>query len=113
MYEKICREVGKSIILTSGVRGNVKQMDLFLRKVIRSRGNISVASRSLAPAGYSYHSIGDFDVGKVGFGYRNFTSDFSETNEYKKLIDTGYIKIRYTKNNPYGVRFEPWHIKVV
>lgn len=113
MYEKIHKEVGKSIILTSGVRSNVKQMDLFLRKVVRSRGNISVASRSLAPAGYSYHSIGDFDVGKVGFGYRNFTSDFSKTDEYKKLIDTGYIKIRYTKNNPFGVRFEPWHIKVV
>ena len=113
MYEKIRREVGENIVLTSGVRSIVKQMDLFLGKVIRSRGNISVASRSLAPAGYSYHSIGDFDVGKRGFGYRNFTSDFSETDEYKKLIDTGYVKIRYTKNNPFGVRFEPWHIKVV
>jgi hypothetical protein len=113
MYEKIRREVGDSVVLTSGVRSIVKQMDLFLAKVVRSRGNVSVASRSLAPAGYSYHAIGDFDVGKRGFGYRNFTSDFSKTDEYKKLIDTGYVKIRYTKDNPFGVRFEPWHIKVV
>jgi LAS superfamily LD-carboxypeptidase LdcB len=28
-------------------------------------------------------------------------------------MDLGYIKIRYPKGNPFGVRFEPWHIKVV
>jgi len=112
MYKKIRKEVGHNIILTSGVRGITKQMDLFLAKVIRSRGNISIASRSLAPAGYSFHGIGDFDVGKVGFGYKNFTSEFAHTDEFKRLIDTGYVKIRYTKGNPFGVRYEPWHIKV-
>jgi zinc D-Ala-D-Ala carboxypeptidase len=113
MYEKIRRDVGESLVLTSGVRSVVKQMDLFLHKVIRSRGNLSVASRSLAPAGYSFHGIGDFDVGKVGYGYRNFTSAFAQTDEFKRLIDSGYIQIRYPKGNPFGVRYEPWHIKVV
>ena len=112
-YEKIRKDIGDTLILTSGVRSVVKQMDLFLRKVIRSRGNISVASRSLAPAGYSFHGIGDFDVGKVGMGNRNFTSAFAHTDEFKKLIDSGYVQIRYPKGNPFGVRYEPWHIKVV
>jgi len=113
MYAKVRRDVGESIVLTSGVRSIVKQMDLFLRKVVSSRGNVSVASRSLAPAGYSYHGIGDFDVGKVGFGTKNFTSDFARTDEFKRLIDLGYVQIRYPKGNPFGVRYEPWHVKVV
>lgn len=111
-YEKIRKEMGNRVILTSGVRNIVKQTYLFLNKAVRTHGNLSVASRSLAPAGYSYHGISDFDIGKVGFGRRNFTSDFAKTAEFKKLIRLGYIDIRYPKNNPFGVRFEPWHIKV-
>lgn len=113
MYKEIRKDLGDRIILTSGVRGVVKQMYLFLNKAVKLKGNLSEASTSLAPPGYSFHGIGDFDVGKVGFGYRNFTSAFAETDEYKKLMDLGYIKIRYFEGNPFGVRFEPWHIKVI
>jgi LAS superfamily LD-carboxypeptidase LdcB len=105
--------MGKSIVLTSGVRGVVKQMYLFLAKAVRSDGNLSMASRSLAPPGHSFHGNGDFDVGKVGYGYRNFTEDFAKTAEFKRLEELGYIRIRYHEKNPFGVRFEPWHIKVV
>lgn len=112
-YEKIKKEVGKkNVILTSGVRGIIKQTQLFTSKIVQVKGNVSIASRSLAPPGYSYHGIGDFDVGKVGFGYKNFTAEFAKTKEYKKLMNLGYITIRYPVNNPFGVRFEPWHIKV-
>lgn len=113
MYKKIQKDMGEGVILTSGVRGVVKQMYLFISKTIKLEGNLSVASRSLAPPGYSFHSIGDFDVGKVGFGAKNFSSEFANTDEFKRLMDLGYIKIRYPEGNPYGVRFEPWHIKVV
>ncbi|MCV6607847.1 MAG: D-alanyl-D-alanine carboxypeptidase family protein [Campylobacterales bacterium] len=112
IYEKIKKEVGNEIILTSGVRGIIKQTQLFLAKAVRTNGNISKASRSLAPPGYSFHGIGDFDIGKVGYGYRNFTEDFAKTDEFKKLMDLGYISIRYPLENPFGVRYEPWHIKV-
>lgn len=112
MYYKIKKEMDNKIILTSGVRNIVKQMYLFLNKTVRTKGNISIASRSLAPAGYSYHGISDFDIGKVGFGRRNFTSAFAKTEEFKKLTKLGYLKIRYPKNNPFGVRYEPWHVKV-
>jgi hypothetical protein len=112
-YEKLKSDVGSSIILTSGIRSNVKQLYLFLAKTLRVEGNLSRASRSLAPPGYSYHGIGDFDVGRIGWGGKNFTDDFADTDEYKKMQDLGYIAIRYDHGNKLGVRFEPWHIKVV
>ncbi|MGH1486266.1 MAG: M15 family metallopeptidase [Cellvibrionaceae bacterium] len=112
-YETLKRDVGESIILTSGIRSNVKQLYLFLAKTVRVNGNLSRASRSLAPPGYSYHGIGDFDVGRTGWGAKNFTDDFASTNEFKRMQDLGYIAIRYDHGNNLGVRFEPWHIKVV
>lgn len=112
VYARLRKEVGPSIVLTSGVRSVVKQLDLFLYKANSLDGNYSKAAHSLAPPGYSFHGVSDFDVGKVGFGYKNFTSSFAETKEYANLQKLGYVSIRYPKNNPFGVRFEPWHIKV-
>ena len=112
VYARLKKEIGASIILTSGVRSVVKQLDLFLYKANKLNGNYSQAAHSLAPPGYSFHGISDFDVGKVGFGYKNFTSSFAKTKEYADLQKLGYISIRYPQNNPFGVRFEPWHIKV-
>ncbi len=112
LYELLKKEVGPSIILTSGVRSVVKQLDLFLYKANTLDGNYSKAAHSLAPPGYSFHGVSDFDVGKIGFGYKNFTSSFAETSEYRSLQKLGYISIRYPQGNPFGVRFEPWHIKV-
>lgn len=112
-YGKIRKEIGPTIYLTSGVRGVVKQLYLFLNKLIAVEGNLSRASRSLAPPGYSFHGIGDFDVGKKGLGSANFTSKFARTTEYQRLIELGHIQIRYPEENSLGVRYEPWHIKVV
>lgn len=112
-FEQVQKEVGSSLVLTSGIRSVTKQMYLFLRKASKYDWNLSLASRSLAPPGYSFHGVGDFDVGKKGMGARNFSSAFAKTDEYKKLVDLGYIDIRYPLDNQLGVRFEPWHIKVV
>lgn len=112
-YKKIKADVGKDAVLTSGLRGIVKQMLLFLDKALAHDGNLSLASRSLAPPGYSFHGVGDFDVGKRGFGVANFTERFTTTRVYSSLVNTGYVKLRYTRGNHLGVRFEPWHIKVV
>lgn len=112
-YNQIRSDVGGNILLTSGIRNVVKQMHLFLAKTRQSKGNLSKASRSLAPPGYSFHGIGDFDVGKIGLGEANFTIDFSNTEEFKRLITLGYVDIRYTDTNRYGVRYEPWHIKII
>jgi hypothetical protein len=111
-FERIRGDLGKGIFLTSGIRNVVKQYQLFLSKAVETGGNLSQASRSLAPPGYSYHAMGDFDVGRIGFGLKNFTAEFTRTPEYEKLIDLGYVEIRYTETNPFGVRHEPWHIKI-
>ncbi|WP_290736465.1 D-alanyl-D-alanine carboxypeptidase family protein [Halobacteriovorax sp. JY17] len=112
LFQKVKRDVGKDLILTSGVRGVAKQFHLFLEKSLETKGNLSKASRSLAPPGYSFHYLGDFDVGKKNMGMKNFDQDFAETDEFKRLVDLGYINIRYTQSNTLGVRFEPWHLKV-
>jgi D-alanyl-D-alanine carboxypeptidase len=112
LYQEIIRDVGSDIVLTSGIRSVVKQLHLFMTKAVACEGNLSRASRSLAPPGHSFHGISDFDVGKIGWGYRNFTDQFEKSDVFKRLIDLGYVDIRYTRTNNYGVRFEPWHIKV-
>jgi len=111
-FKKIKQQVGEQVVLTSGIRGIMKQFLLFLNKADKYNGNLSLASRSLAPPGYSFHGNGDFDVGQVGFGAANFTKRFSYTEVYKKLSEFGYLKLRYPQKNLMGVRFEPWHIKV-
>jgi D-alanyl-D-alanine carboxypeptidase len=111
-YTTIKKLVGNDLILTSGVRAPVKQLHLFLKKMVSEGGDLRLASTSIAPPGFTFHSVGDFDIGKAGYGYGNFSSKFQETDVFKKLYDGGHITIRYTNGNPYGVRYEPWHIKV-
>jgi len=112
MYEKVRKHVGDKLCLTSGIRGVMKQFLLFLNKAARNNGNLSLASRSLAPPGYSFHGISDFDVGQVGYGALNFTGRFTATEVFKKLDALDYVNIRYPNGNLKGVRFEPWHIRV-
>ena len=112
LYNRIKTQVGEDLVMTSGIRSVIKQFYLYLNKLNQCQGNLSRASRSVAPPGYSYHGIGDFDVGKKGYGIHNFTERFTETNIYKKLTYLGYIKFRYDLDNALGVRFEPWHIEV-
>lgn len=111
-YIEIRKELGRKVYLTSGVRGIPKQFILFLSKAEANGGNLSLASRSLAPPGYSYHGVGDFDVGEKGLGAANFSASFAQTKTCTKLREHGYLQLRYPENNMLGVRFEPWHIKV-
>lgn len=113
IYHQMVKDVGDSLTLTSGVRSIVKQTKLFLDKVYSVEGNLTVASKSLAPPAYTYHSIADFDVGKKGFGKANFSSRFALTDEFLKMRKLKYIHMRYTVNNKDGVRYEPWHVKIV
>lgn len=111
-YREIKSALGEEALLTSGIRGLIKQFYLYLNKVERHDGNLSLASRSLAPPGYSYHATGDFDIGQMGFGINNFSEKFVATSVYKKLTAQGYVQYRYQRDNMLGVRYEPWHIKL-
>jgi len=112
-YNHMKKDIGNTIVLTSGVRSIVKQMKLYVDKLYKTNGNLSVASKAIAPPGYSYHTIGDFDIGKKGFGYSNFTPRFALTEEFSRMRKLKYIDMRYTINNKDGVRYEPWHIKII
>nr|WP_321267542.1 M15 family metallopeptidase [uncultured Sulfurimonas sp.] len=112
-YNKLIKDVGDTLILTSGVRNVVKQLSLYANKLYNNGGNITQASLSIAPPAYSYHTISDFDVGRRGWGYKNFTDAFASTLEFKKMRTLDYISMRYNKNNRDGVRFEPWHVEVI
>jgi len=113
LYHRIKKDIGDQVVLTAGIRGMAKQIYLFLGKVSRTDGNLSLAAHALAPPGYSYHGVGDFDVGQVGFGVANFTERFSQTRVYQKISQLDYIVFRYPRRNGVGVQFEPWHIQVV
>jgi len=112
-YNEMKKDVGSSLTLTSGIRSIVKQTKLFLDKIHRVDGNISVAAKSIAPPAFTYHLVGDFDVGKKGFGYANFTSKFANTHEFQEIQKLKYVDVRYTINNKDGVRYEPWHITTI
>ncbi|WP_415396834.1 M15 family metallopeptidase [Sulfurimonas sp. CS5] len=112
-YEKLKKDIGDTLVLTSGVRNIVKQLSLYCNKIYNNGGNITQASVEIAPPAHSYHTISDFDVGRRGWGYKNFTADFASTQEFKKMRQLDYISMRYNKNNSYGVRFEPWHVEVI
>lgn len=112
VYAMLRRKVGGKLILTSGVRSVIKQFLLFLSKIYEGNGNLSRASRSLAPPGYSYHGISDFDVGQLGYGEHNFDEKFVQSEVFQKLHEMGFLSLRYPRDNLVGVRFEPWHVKV-
>ncbi len=112
-YQRILKDIGDNIILTSGVRSVVKQLSLYSSKLLQLNGNLSEASSIIAPPAYTYHAISDFDVGKKGWGNKNFTEEFARTEEFAKMQKLNYVTIRYTLNNKDGVRFEPWHVKVI
>lgn len=113
IIKDVTDDIGHPVKLTSGIRNVPKQMRLFFNKIKQCKGDIVKASESLAPPAYSYHSVGDFDVGKIGWGYKNFTARFSFTPEFRAIRRLKYVGIRYTINNRDGVRFEPWHIKLL
>lgn len=111
-YKRVKKNLGSDLVLTSGIRGIPKQIYLFLNKAYRHGGNLSLASRSLAPPGYSYHATGDFDVGQKGFGGGNFSEKFTTTLVFRMLASEGFVEYRYKRDNMLGVRYEPWHVKL-
>ncbi|NLM99801.1 MAG: twin-arginine translocation pathway signal protein [Campylobacteraceae bacterium] len=112
-FEKLTDDIGPTLVLTSGIRGVPKQMELFLNKIKSCDGDMKQAVKSIAPPAHSYHSIGDFDVGKKGFGHLNFSEEFAKTKEFEKLQTLPYIKTRYSPNNADGVQYEPWHVEII
>ena len=111
VYERARRAVGTQLIVTSGARGVPKQMLVFINSTLRS-GVIARTVHSVAPPGYSYHAVGDIDVGDRHLGGVNFTAAFANSATYKKIAALDFIHFRYPIHNTFGVQFEPWHLQI-
>ena len=111
LFERARAAVGPQLIVTSGARGVPKQMLVFLRSALRA-GIIARPVHTVAPPGYSYHAVGDMDVGDRALGGTNFTEAFANSSTYRKLMALPYVRLRYPRNNALGVSFEPWHLQV-
>ena len=111
LFDRARLAVGPQLIVTSGARGVAKQMLVFLRSALRA-GIIARHVHTVAPPGYSYHAVGDMDVGDRALGGANFTEAFANSSTYRKLIALPYVRLRYPRNNALGVSFEPWHLQV-
>ncbi len=112
-YNKLKLDIGSTLVLTSGVRNIMKQLSLYVNKIYNCGGNVTKATIQIASPSHSYHTISDFDVGRKGWGHKNFTADFASTSEFRRMRKLDYISMRYKRNNSDGVRFEPWHIEVI
>jgi hypothetical protein len=112
-FKKIKEIIGDDVYMTSGIRSVVKQTYLFMYKTRQCDYNLSMASRTVAPPGYSYHGVGDFDIGSKKLSLtQNFTDRFADTDVFKQAAKDGFISLRYGLENKLGVRYEPWHVKV-
>ena len=112
-FQKIKETIGEDVYMTSGIRSVVKQTYLFMKKTKECNYNLSMASRTIAPPGYSYHGVGDFDIGSKRLSLtQNFTDRFADTDVFKQSAKDGFISLRYGMENQLGVRYEPWHVKV-
>lgn len=113
LFLRIRADVGETVILTSGIRGVLMQTLIFMDRAMKLGGNLSRVSRTIAPPAYSWHAVGDFDIGVAGLGDDNFTLRLTRTREYRQIMKLDYVSVRYPRNNSLGVRYEPWHIKAV
>ena len=87
---------------------------------VRDPGNVGTILRTASAAGADVVLLapGCADpfspkVVRAGMGIDNFTSRFTHTDVFRKIMKLDYIQLRYTPNNRLGVRYEPWHIKVI
>ena len=111
LYEKVLKQVGGNLTLTSGCAASSSRCSS--SSPGRRRRRQPLAGIALIGAtGVLISRRRRFRRGYQGWGERNFTDDFASTDEFRSLLDLGYIDIRYPKDNRKGVRFEPWHIKV-
>lgn len=113
LFKRLRRDIGTQLHLASGVRNVLKQAQLFCDKLIACEGDFRQTTRWVAPPGHSFHAAGDFDLGLPELGSGNLTEAFADTDAFHKLSRLNYAELRYPRENPYGVAFEPWHIRVV
>lgn len=116
MQKAIKTEIGSNLMVESGYRSPAHQAIVFLTYLELFKFDIKYVASGVALPGYSQH--GDpfntaLDViNQDGIPTDEYPEFFAETKEYAWLIknaDKYGFHLSYPKDNPYGVKYEPWH----
>ena len=112
LYRKLERDLEKRVVLTSGIRSVVKQTHLSSpgpsrqRVIFRGRPGRSRLPDIPTTASATLAWARSASVGRTS--PRRSPGPRSTT----RLVDLGYVDMRYPEGNLLGVRYEPWHIQV-
>ena len=108
---------GIILVPISGFRSLEDQKHLFF-DVKAERGQVTTKRAEVsAPPGYSEHHTGyAVDVGDGNTPATNLSQSFENTAAFKWLEQNAprySFEISFTKGNPQGVNYEPWHWRFV
>jgi D-alanyl-D-alanine carboxypeptidase len=101
---------GLELLLVSAFRSYTKQAELFKRKLDQGWNPKDIMNLVAAPGFSEHHTGRAVDVGAPG--NTNLSESFEDTDEFRWLqINAAAFgfSMSYPRNNPKGVRFEPWH----
>ncbi len=111
------RAKGVVVVPISGFRSATSQQHLFF-DIKAERGQVATKRASVsAPPGYSEHHTGyAVDIGDGAAPATNLNTTFEKTKAFKWLSANAArfsFELSFTKNNPQGVSYEPWHWRYV
>lgn len=114
---KAAANQGISLVTISGFRSLDDQQYLFFDVKAERRQNATKRAEVSAPPGYSEHHTGyAVDIGDGNAPETNLHQDFENTAAFQWLqANAAYysFELSFTKNNPQGVSYEPWHWRYV
>lgn len=115
--QEAARRDGVNLSIISAFRTVEEQNQLFF-KVKEQRGQVvSKRAEVSAPPGYSEHHTGyAIDIGDANAPSTNLNQDFENTKAFQwleKNASSYSFELSFTKNNPQGVNYEPWHWRFV
>ncbi|MEX2411724.1 MAG: M15 family metallopeptidase [Candidatus Paceibacterota bacterium] len=107
---KFARDNGINILLISGFRSVEYQKSIWEHK-LSSGKSVNQIIYNVTPPGYSEHHTGcAIDI--ITNGYSPFSKRFEESDTFRWLCKNAKLfglTMTYTKNNYYGITYEPWH----
>jgi D-alanyl-D-alanine carboxypeptidase len=108
---------GVSIIPISGFRSVADQQHVFFDVKAERGQDATKRAEVSAPPGYSEHHTGyAIDLGDANAPDTNLSTSFEETAAFQWLKANAArynFELSFTKNNPQGVSYEPWHWRFV
>lgn len=111
------RAAGVVLVPISGFRSVTQQEHVFF-DIKAERGEEATKRAAVsAPPGYSEHHTGyAVDIGDGAVPATNLNPNFDKTRAFQWLSANAArfsFEISFTKNNPQGVSYEPWHWRFV